>query len=224
MLLRALARQGDDRPIVARFDTDSVQPWAAPYTLRLVGQSWQRLGAKTRAAAYLARAAEPAPHGPAPLPVEGAASVLAIRYGDAPNQAQTAVPYIRALLKEGRKDEALVAADRLRNANPGAAEAHLLAGDVRALRGDLAGALEDYQNGAAIRFNEPVLQRMDAALRVLGRSRDADGMTSRYLAQNPQSIAAMKLLAAAWQGGPRGDAFAAVARALAARGQVAPAQ
>ncbi|MEI6643297.1 MAG: tetratricopeptide repeat protein [Novosphingobium sp.] len=224
MLLRALARQGSDRPITTRFDADAAQPWAAPYTLRLVGQSWQRLGAKVRAAAYLARAAAPTPHGPAPLPVDDGASVLAVRYADAPNQAQMAVPYIRALLKEGRKDEAQVAADRLRDANPGAAEAHLLAGDVRALRGDSAGALDDYETGAAIRFNEPVLQRMDAALRALGRARDADAMTSRYLAQNPQSLAAMKLLAAVWQGGARGDAFAAVSRALAARGQVAKAQ
>ena len=224
MLLRALARQGSDQPLVARFDADAAQPWATPYTLRLVGQSWRRLGQKARAAALFARAAHPTAHGPAPLPAEFGVGVLGAAYADAPNQAQTAVPFIRALLKEGRNDEAQAAADRLREANPGAAEAHLLAGDVSILRGDAAGALEDYQNGASIRFNEPVLRRMDAALRALGRVREADAMTSRYLAQNPQSLVAMKLLAAAWAVEPRRDAYKAVSRALAARGQPSLAQ
>ncbi|WP_082697780.1 tetratricopeptide repeat protein [Novosphingobium fuchskuhlense] len=219
MLLRALARQGSDQPLVSRFDGDAQQPWATPYTQKLVGQSWQRLGQKQRAGALLALAAKPHAHGPAPLLTEFGSAVLGATYTDGPNRAQTAVPFIRALLKEGRKDEAQTAADRLRDANPGAAEAHLLAGDVRIMRGDVAGALADYQNGAAIRFNEPVLRRMDAALRALGRVRDADSMTSRYLAQNPQSLVAMQLLAAAWASGPRRDAWTAVSRALAARGQ-----
>lgn len=226
MLLRALARQNIDQKridqtITARFDGDATQPWATPYTLRLVGESWRRLRQTARAEALFARAAHPATHGPAPLPVAFGTDVLGAAYADAPNMAQTAVPYIRALLRDGRSGEAQVAADRLRDANPGAAEAHLLAGDVRILRGDAAGALADYQNGAAIRFNEPVLRRMDAALRALGRTRDADAMTSRYLAQNPQSLAAMKLLSAAWSAGSRQDAFTAVTKALAARGQAA---
>ena len=234
MLVRALSqqvndrqandRQGSDRQIVARFDVDAAAPYAAPYTLRLVGQAWQRLGDKPRAASYLERAAHPASHGPAPLPTAFGTAILAVSYAGAPNQAQTAVPYIRALLREGRKDEAQAAADRLRDANPGAAEAHLLAGDVRIMRGDAGGALADYQNGASIRFNEPVLRRMDAALRALGRGRDAEAMTSRYLAQNPQSLLAMTLLAAAWQDGPHTAEVAASAKALAARGQAVPLQ
>ncbi|WP_253185838.1 tetratricopeptide repeat protein [Novosphingobium sp. NDB2Meth1] len=219
ILLRAMARQGSDQPLVARFDGDADRAFAVPYTLRLVGQSWRRLGNKARADALFARAAHPMAHGPVPLPTQFSASVLGAAYIDAPGQAQTTVPYIRALLKEGRKDEAQAAADRLRDANPGAAEAHLLAGDVRTMRGDMAGALADYQNGASIRFNEQVLRRMDATLRALGRISDADSMTSRYLAQNPQSVLAMKLLAASWAKGPRRDAYVAVSRALAARGQ-----
>ncbi len=227
MLLRAQVRQakddrGNDRQIAERFDADADAPYAAPYTQRLMGLVWQRLGDDERSALLLGRAAHPKGHGPAALPVEGASGVLAVRYAEAPNLAQNAVPYIRALLRDDRKNEAQVAADRLRAANPGAAEAHLLAGDMRTLRGDAAGALADYQRGAAIRFNEPVLRRMNAALRALGRAGEADGMTSRYLAQNPQSVVAMKLLAAAFQNGPRSDALAAVTKALAARGQLAP--
>jgi tetratricopeptide (TPR) repeat protein len=221
MLLRALARQGSDRQIVERFDADAAAAYATPYTLRLLGETWSRLGDEDNAALYFQRAADLANHGPAPLATAFGASVLAVAYAEAPNRAQAAVPYIRALLREGRTHEAQTAADRLRAANPGTAEAYLLAGDVRTMRGDVAGAIADYQNGARIRFNEPVLRRMDAALRALDRTRDADAMIARYLAQNPQSLAAMKLLAAARRGAQRSDAFAAVSKALAARGQVA---
>ena len=224
MLLRAMARQGSDRQIVERFDADAAAAYAAPYTLRLLGETWSRLGDEDHAALYFQRAADLASHGPVPLATAFGASVLAVAYAEAPNRAQAAVPYIRALLREGRTHEAQTAADRLRAANPGTAEAYLLAGDVRTMRGDVVGALADYQNGARIRFNEPALRRMDAALRALDRTRDADAMIARYLAQNPQSLAAMKLLAAARRGAPRSDAFAAVSKALAARGQVAAVQ
>ncbi len=229
MLLRALSLQaasneGSNRQITARFDGDADEAYATPYTLLLVGKAWQRLGNAQRSAHLLDQAADPAAHGPAPLPVGIDSNVLAVHYADAPNLAQNAVPYIRALLQGGRTDAAQGVADRLRSANPGAADAHLLAGDVRAMRGNAAGALADYNRAAAIRFNEPVLSRMAAALRALGRTREADAMTSRYLAQNPASLAAMKLLAAAWRGGPRSDATAAMTKALAARGQAVPLQ
>ena len=224
MLVRALARQRNDRQVAERFAADADAPYAAPYMQRLIGIVWQRLGDDERSALLLDRAAHPKAHGPAALPVTVDAGVLAVHYGEAPNLAQNAVPYIRSLLRQGRKDEAQVAADRLRAANPGAAEAHLLSGDMRALRGDAAGALADYQRGAAIRFNEPVLRRMNGTLRALGRESEADAMTLRYLAQNPQSVAAMKLLAASYHDNPRSDAFAAMTRALGARGQLVPVQ
>jgi len=47
-------------------------------------------------------------------------------------------------------------------------------------------------------------------------------MTSRYLLQNPQSIPAMKILAAAWQSGPRQGAGDAMVTALQARGIAPP--
>ena len=65
-------------------------------------QSWRRLRQPARAEALLARAAHPAAHGPAPLPVAFGTDVLGGAYADAPNMAQTAVPYIRALLRDGR--------------------------------------------------------------------------------------------------------------------------
>ncbi|MCH7628390.1 MAG: tetratricopeptide repeat protein [Proteobacteria bacterium] len=219
LLARALDRMGDARQVVARFDADAQAPDAAPYLLDIVGRSWSRLGQPARAKALLARAAVHGARPPQPLRTDAPLPVLAQRYADAPRFAVNAVPYARALLAAGRKDEAQDVADTLRDANPGASEAWLLSGDVLMMQGRTADALDDYQSAAAIRFTEPVLRRMDAALRALGRRQDANGMTSRYLAQNPSSLAAMKLLAAGWRDGGPADARAALARALEARGQ-----
>lgn len=219
LLARALDRMGDARQVVARFDADAQGSDASPYMLDIVGRSWSRLGQPARARALLARAVVQGSRPPQPLRTDAPLPVLAQRYADAPRFAANAVPYARALLAAGRKDEAEDVADTLRDANPGASEAWLLSGDVLMMQGRKADALEDYQSAAAIRFNEPVLRRMDAALRALGRRQDANGMTSRYLAQNPSSLAAMKLLAAGWRDGGSADARAALARALEARGQ-----
>ncbi|MCW1381669.1 tetratricopeptide repeat protein [Novosphingobium sp. KCTC 2891] len=221
LLARALERMGDVRQVARRFDADAHAPYASPYLLATVGQAWIRLGDRSRGAVLLDRARLSGQRPPLALRPDQPLGALALRYAEAPQRAAVAVPYIRGLLAAGQRDAAQDVADRLRDANAGAAEAHLLAGDVRIVRGDVAGALADYEDGAAIRFNEPVLRRMDAALRALGRHDEADGMTSRYLAQNPSSIAAMKLLAAAWSDPERQDARARLADALAARGQVA---
>ena len=47
------------------------------------------------------------------------------------------------------------------------------------LAGDTTGAIADYDRAASIRYTQPVLVRMDAALRAAGRAREADGMTAR---------------------------------------------
>lgn len=220
LLARALARQGDWRQVASRFDTDARAGYATPYMLTLVGQAWQRLGAKPLATTYFQRAQAAGPlRGAAPIVAGAPLAVLAARYQDGPNFAANAVPYVRGLLAAGQKDEAQAVADRLRDANPGAVEANLLSGDVRMIRGDAAHALIDYGNGASIRFNEPVLKRMDAALRAAGRAGDADAMTSRFLAQNPASVPAMKLLAESWRANGPNPAYPALAAALAARGQ-----
>lgn len=219
LLARALARQGEWRQLVRRFDGEARRADAPPYLLKLVAAGWTKLGNRPLAAALAARAANPQAAGAVPLPVDLPLGALALRYDEAPNFSANAVPYVRGLLAAGRADEAQAVADRLRDANPGAAEANLLSGDVRLFRGRAADALIDFQNGAAIRFNEPVLLRMDAALRADGKAADADAMTSRYLAQNPQSIAAMRLLAEHWTAPGRAEARRAVLAALQARRQ-----
>jgi tetratricopeptide (TPR) repeat protein len=227
-LARALAAKGDWRRVVDLFDGDVSAGRAGPDLTALVGQAWLRLAAResdpqarldrARGAAIAARTA-PTRQAVAPLASSGTMPVLAQHYADNPRLAANAVPYVRALLAAHDGAAAQPVADRLRDENAGNADAQMLAGDVRMARGDSRGALIDYTNAAAIRFNEAVLVRMDAALRAAGRGADADSMTSRYLAQNPQSAVAMMLLAAGWAGNrARERDLAALRRAMLALG------
>ncbi|MFM6831347.1 MAG: hypothetical protein ACKOVA_13590, partial [Novosphingobium sp.] len=93
------------------------------------------------------------------------------------------------------EQHAIAVADRLRLANPGAADAWLLSGDARLASGDSLGALDSYGRAALIRFNLPTLLRIDDTMRMLGRPADANAMVARYLRQNPGSPQALKLLA-----------------------------
>ena len=178
---------------------------------------------RARGLALIARARSQAHNQAVPLGTATPLGVLATHYADNPHSAANAVPYIRALIAAHDVVEAQTIADRLRDENSGNAEANLLAGDVRMVRGEAGEALADYTNAAAIRFNEAVLVRMDAALRAAGRRADADAMTSRYLAQNPESAMAMALLAASWADDPaHARDWVALRRAMLARGLATP--
>jgi tetratricopeptide (TPR) repeat protein len=234
VLARALAAKGDWRRLVDRFDGDVSAGRASADLVALVGQGWAHVAAqehgaqaatdRAKAQGLIARAAAMPVSAPgAALASTGTVAVLALRYADNPRQAATAVPYVRALLAAHQAEVAQGVADRLRDENAGNADANLLAGDVRMIRGDARAALLDYTNAAAIRFNEAVLVRMDAALRAAGRGGDADAMTSRYLAQNPQSATAMALLAAGWAGNrARARDLLALRKAMLARGLLPP--
>ncbi len=219
LLARVLLRQGKANQVAERFDAAAHAPGATPYLMQVVGQARRMLGDQERADSLFALARNPPVRTASPLATDVPLGVAALRYAELPNAAVAAVPYVRALVGAGRKDEAQVVADRLKGANPGFADAHLLAGDLRILRGDPAGALRDFEKAATIRFNEPVFTRMDAALRALGKPLEADAMTGRYLAQNPMSLPAMKRLDASWRKAGRADDAAAMDQALAARGQ-----
>ena len=219
LLARAMAANGDARGMAWQFDGLARQPWAPPYLLTLTARTWQGLGQPDRARGFLDRASAQGRRGAVPLPTDLPLAALTLRYNDSPNFASSAVPYARVLLGAGQRLEAQAVADRLSAANPGAADAWLVSGDARIIAGNARAALDAYEKAAAIRFNEPVLWRMDAALRAAGQAREADGIAARYLVQNPSSLAAMKLLRAAWLEEGRVEDAAAMAQALRARGQ-----
>ncbi|WP_353229300.1 tetratricopeptide repeat protein [Novosphingobium sp.] len=229
LLVRALAAKGDWRRVTEVCEGDIASGRADPDVIALARTGWQHVAARDRGPRGTAARARvtaltaqlraiTATRGAAALPGQGTLAVLATHYADNPRAARNAVPYIRALLAAHQADAAQPVADRLRDENTGNAEAQMLAGDVRTMRGDARAALIDYTNAAAIRFNEAVLVRMDAALRASGRTPDADAMTSRYLAQNPESATAMTLLAAGWAGNPaRARDLNALQKAMLAR-------
>jgi len=194
LLVRALKRQGLNAEAI-----DAAGMWvnsqiAPPYLLAVTGQAYLALGKKGEGAALVARSEEVGEQAAEPIFSAQPLGALALSYADAPNFAGSAVPYIRGLIGAGDEQRAMAVADRLRLANPGAADAWLLSGDTRMAAGDELGALDLYGRAALIRFNLPTLLRIDHAMRALGRPADANAMVARYLSQNPGNPQALKLL------------------------------
>ena len=195
LLARALATSGDAAGVVARFEGAALLPDAAPYLLTLVARSFEELGQRDRAVPLLIRAAQPSRGGGVALSVEAPSGVLALRHADAPGRAETTVSWVRALLRDGRTGEALAAATMLRNAKPGAPDAHLMLGDTALAAGRTELALGAYQAAARIRFGEAETVRLDAALRALGREREANTVLLAQALQNPNALLPVRMLA-----------------------------
>lgn len=194
MLVRALRSRKLDAEAVQAAGVWPNLELAPPYLLQITGESLRAQGRRAEAATMAERAEMDGQKPSEFLPAGQPLGVLAIGYNDAPNLASNAVPYIRALIEAGDDGTAIGVADRLKLANPGAAEAWLLAGDARLIANDALGALDQYGRAALIRFNLPTLQRIDHAMRLLGRDADANSVVARYLRQNPGSPQALKLL------------------------------
>lgn len=194
LLARALAQSGEDSQVVARFAMVADRPGASAYLLEIAAHSLDRVKRQREAGLLRARlpAADEAPF--VPIPAGAPLGVVAVRYSDDPGRSSTVVPYVRALLAAGRSGDALAVATRLRDANPGAAEAHLLVGDVRITMGDAGGAIADWREAARIRLTAPLLQRLVTALRMTGDDQTADRLAIGFLNQNPQDPVVRRLL------------------------------
>ena len=195
ILARAMARSGDPGALVDRFAPLATRAEASPYLLTVVARGYEELGRRREGVALLLRAASPRPPALQPLSAGADLPVLARRYPDAPRQAAEAVPYIRALLGLGDTATAAAAAQKLIAGNPGAPDPYLIAGDAELARNDIAAALPRYQTAAAIRLGESELLRLERSLRAAGRGGDADLLVFAFAVQNPQSLAATRLLA-----------------------------
>jgi predicted Zn-dependent protease len=196
LLARIIAREGDLRQVAARWDGVARQPFAPPYLQTVVARAWQKLGQAQRARSLtdLAQARGGRPF-TAIRPICRSARLPCVTRM-APISRRWPCPMCAGCWRHGSS----TSAQRRRSPARGQSRRvrRLAAGRGRAGWRATATALESYDAAAAIRFNEPVLRRMDATLRAVGRARDADAMTARYLAQNPASLVAMRLLAAAW--------------------------
>ena len=190
-----MARSGDPAAVVERFAPLAARAEASAYLLTIVARGLEETGHRREAIALLKRAAIPPPSAPQPLPAGTDLALLAERYRDDPSQAVKAVPYIRALLAVGETTTAAAAAQKLLIDNPGAPDAYLIKGDVELAQSSPTVALTFYRTAASIRFGESELLRLDQSLRASGRGHDADLLDFAFAVQNPQSLAAARLLA-----------------------------
>ena len=177
------------RPIVERPDADS-------YSLRLAGRALARLGRDDAAASYLARAARPrSARAAVPAISDGELAELRRLAQARPNDGPTQVRLVAALLARGHAREALARARRVQAGNPGAPEAHLLAGDALEMAGDFAAAAEQYRRAANLAFSESAALRLIEALRRSGRAAAADQVLDLFARENPRSVPGQILLA-----------------------------
>lgn len=120
-------------------------------------------------------------------------AALAAAAAHAPTDPTYAVGLIRGLAGAGGRD-AVAAAQRLVEASPGAPDAQAALGDAHAAGGRWGAAVAAYRRAADLRFDEPAMLRFVDALGRAGQGREAAGVLSIFLAQNPQSLVAQRLL------------------------------
>jgi tetratricopeptide (TPR) repeat protein len=197
LLAAAQFRTGDAAAAVATLRPIADLPDADSYSLALIGRALARLGDNEGAARYLARAARPQPGAMAALDPLGEGEFAAVRRAaeEAPGNGPAQVRLISALLARGMGDEALARARQLQRVSPGAPEVHILVGDALGVRGDFAGAADQYRRAANLAFSEPVAIRLIEALRRSNQMDAADNVLRLFVQQNPRSVPALVLLA-----------------------------
>lgn len=180
LLNRALLANGEANEVIARLRPAADRASASPYLLALMGRAHEQLGQRRDAARYLDRAAEP---GAAVAGVLGASEGLLAE-----------IAAIRSALEGGQAVEATALARQLRARYPDSIDVEIVAGDVALLAGEPERALALYRRASAVRRDFSLVERMAAAHERLGREDAAVGELSAYLARNPRSLSAARLL------------------------------
>ena len=181
LLASAYYASGDARMVVRRFGAVATRSDASPYLLTTVARAHELLGERAEAVPLLQRAA---------------------RSVDQPYMGVPENQPVGALLAARNFSGAETAAERMRAAMPGSADAQAAAGDVQLMLGHGATALERYRLASRVRMPESFLQRTVSAMILAGQQRDAAVLVEAYLAQTPSSPVAVRLAAslAAGQG------------------------
>ncbi|WP_262408045.1 tetratricopeptide repeat protein [Sphingopyxis sp. OPL5] len=171
-------------PIVSRTDADS-------WSLLLAARVAAELGRATDSADYLARAAALAPGEAAPFRPDGYA-LSAAADADPLNPAKV-IPAMEAEMAGGNATRALERATRLRDANRGVADAHILYGDAALAAGEYGQAVQSFRAARDLDAGERTTLRLANAL---FRAGDIAGSGATILAlrdSQPSSIAADRL-------------------------------
>ena len=159
LLARALAGAGNHDDLIARFGAEAATAGASPYLQTLVARAYEVRGERDKAAPLLDAAARGSQVPLALLP--GAA-------GAGPG-LRGAVLRARAAVAAGNTAGAATIAEAAVASLPGSAVAHLLAGDIQALRGDCARALGHYRQVAEVRMTDGLALRVSGCLQRVGQ-------------------------------------------------------
>ena len=194
LLASALLRSGDPagaremlRPIVLRPDADG-------YSLRLAARAFEATGDRAGAVALLDRAQS---GGGAAAPIFASAEAIGtLQAGaaQAPSDPTYAIGVMRGLIDQGDTAGAIAEARLLVAATPGAPAAQLALGDALVAAGRYGDAIAPFAQAADLSFDEPTMLRLVDADSRAGRAQDAAATLALYLAQNPQSVTARRLL------------------------------
>ena len=194
LLASALLRSGDAvgaremlRPVVLRDDADA-------YSLRLAARAFEVTGDRTGAATLLDRA-QAGGRGAAPaFASTDDIGTLQAGAAQAPSDPTYAIGLMRGLIDQRDTAGAIAGAHTLVAASPGAPAAQLALGDALVAAGRYADAIAPYARAADLSFDEPTMLRLVDADGHAGHGRDAAATLALYLAQNPQSATARRLL------------------------------
>ncbi|MGV3729506.1 MAG: tetratricopeptide repeat protein [Sphingopyxis sp.] len=174
------------RPLVARSDADS-------WSLLLAARAAAEQGRDMESADYQARAAALSRGEAVPFAVDADYGLLTMAADAAPLDPAKAIPAISADMARGNAARAIERAARLRNANPGVADAHMLLGDAALAGGRYALAVEAYRAARDLDAGERTTLRLANALYLAG---DAAGSGAAIMAlrdRQPSSIAADRI-------------------------------
>ena len=182
LLARAAAVAGDRAQLFSAYPDELA---GSPYLLTLQGRAQEDAGKRDLAAPLLARADAGASAQPRPVGERQDAGTLAADWAETPGRIGNGVPYVRKLLGSGNLALAGEIVEKLRAANPGSADVQAVAGDVRLLQNDAAGAIERYRIAARVRVTSDLVGRMALAFDRAGQSRAGDNLVEAHLAASP---------------------------------------
>jgi tetratricopeptide (TPR) repeat protein len=173
-------------PIVDRDDADS-------WSLLLASRVAAELGRRGESADYLARAASLSRGEAAPFAADNDYGFLSMGADAEPLNPARAIPAISADIIAGQGGRAIERAMKLRDANRGVADAHILLGDAAMADGRYDLAVQSYRAARDLDAGERTTLRLAHAL---FRAGDAAGSGAAILAlrdSQPSSIAADRL-------------------------------
>ncbi|WP_422061340.1 tetratricopeptide repeat protein [Sphingopyxis sp.] len=170
-------------PIVARADADS---WSLLLSARIAAE----LGQQVASTGFLARAASLSRGGAAPFAVSDSYGLLVTGADAEPLNPAKAIPAIAADITAGNVGSAIARATKLRDANRGVADAHILLGDTALAGGRTDLAIQSYRAARDLDAGERTTLRLANALFVAGDSAGSGAAILALRDSQPSSIAA----------------------------------